>query len=298
MPLFTVIVYSCPWCVLHHVFRFYLGLFFGVIIKERGAYNCEASILSSNHCSELDAIVLRCVVPGEMKTLGYDHFQKFFWLKFSPIYLLGPLFIPRVNRTEKKENDANGRDLVRATIKKEIENGKNRRPFLVFPEGGLTNGRVALLQYHRFMFSLGKTVQPIALSYSHLFDMIELDTIFAGFPWNLFYFFLQPFHIVTVHWMEIQRPKLDYDCSEFAQRVMQMTANKLGLEASPFLYHEKRALVKIRKKLKAEGITIEFSENGVLEIHRKKESLLNSNSKISPYANDEDIRVLLKSVKK
>jgi hypothetical protein len=30
-------------------------------------------------------------------------------------------------------------------------------------QGGLTNGQKGLLQYHKFLFSLGKTIQPLAI---------------------------------------------------------------------------------------------------------------------------------------
>lgn len=34
---------------------------------------------------------------------------------------------------------------------------------IVGSQGGLTNGRKGLLQYHKFLFSLDKTIQPLAI---------------------------------------------------------------------------------------------------------------------------------------
>ena len=38
------------------------------------------------------------------------------------------------------------------------------RPLLLFPEGGLTEGAGGLLEYHKFVFSLGVPVQVLALT--------------------------------------------------------------------------------------------------------------------------------------
>src|SRR5690349_16867435 len=36
-------------------------------------------------------------------------------------------------------------------------------PLLVFPEGWDTNGKVGLVQFQKFLFSIGVTIQPVSL---------------------------------------------------------------------------------------------------------------------------------------
>ena len=37
-------------------------------------------------------------------------------------------------------------------------------PLLIFPEGTVANSRVALLLYQKYVFSLGKTIVPVAMT--------------------------------------------------------------------------------------------------------------------------------------
>jgi len=42
----------------------------------------------------------------------------------------------------------------------------NKNNPVIYAQGGLTSGKVGLLQYHTFLFSLNKVIQPLAIQAS------------------------------------------------------------------------------------------------------------------------------------
>ena len=97
---------------------------------------------------------------GNPYILGYSFYLQLWWLKLSPLRLLNMVYVPQKSRSE---GNSAQRDEIRNQVRDILENKSN--PILVFPEGGLTNGKAGLLQYHKFMFSLNVGVQPIVLKH-------------------------------------------------------------------------------------------------------------------------------------
>ncbi|OQR94674.1 hypothetical protein ACHHYP_00987 [Achlya hypogyna] len=188
-------------------------------------------VVVANHLSEMDGIALK--VLGPLDTLGYDFFKNSFFFQLLR-NKIGFIYVPHVSRTQ---GGAAGRDALRQLLVEKVR--LRQRPILCFPEGGMTNGRVGLLQYHTFMFSLGTRVQPIALTASdgvfpvHIND--ETSTCVANILWFLFL----PWHRFTVRVLPPTTIGDGETPLAFAQRVMLATANALRIAPTPFLYKHK-----------------------------------------------------------
>ncbi|KAG7382172.1 Ancient ubiquitous protein 1 [Phytophthora pseudosyringae] len=210
----------------------------------------RAEIIVSNHISEFDAVAMLGITPAYL--LGYDFYKKLLFFK-----LLGDkaglVYVPYVSR---QEGNGAGRDAVRQIIMERLARGD--KPLAAFPEGGLTNGRKGLLQYHKFLFSLDKTVQPLAIRASdgpfvrrsaslyrrtvpvNIND--ETSTFLANVLWYLFV----PWHTYTVQFLPCTKAEPGEDPLIIAQRVMKMTADALEQQASPFMYRDKIAYVRYK----------------------------------------------------
>jgi ancient ubiquitous protein 1 len=235
--------------------RIQLFIFIGVWINIKGEPAPGTPLWVANHLSEVDAIVLRAI--SDPYILGYHFYQKIWWLKLSPLRIFKMIYVPHQSRTE---GNAAGRDELNNVIKKTLE--KPGEVLLLFPEGGLTNGRVGLLQYHKFVFGLGLQVQPIALTLNSPLPL-HADTMYASFLSNILCFLFVPFHTYTVEFMapvaidvESEETALD-----FSRRVMSLTAKKLNIEASPFLYSDKKKWGRLRNSLSDDGLKLDIVVN-------------------------------------
>ena len=133
-------------------------------------------------------------------------------------------------------------------------------PLLVFPEGGLTTGRRGLLQFHKFLFSLGHVVQPISIRAHGGPLPINIDNN-MGTTWGNI--LASPFSpgSATVTYLPPQRIKPgETPCS--LHRVMRLIAAHTGnIAASPFLYRDKRIYSKLKARLQKEGFRYRFVDD-------------------------------------
>ena len=274
------------------ILRAELLIFFGVWIKVKGESNCakEIPLWVANHISELDAVVLRAI--SDPYILGYHFYKDMWWLKLSPLRLFKMIYVPQKSRTE---GNATGRDDLNNRIRETLCDDKKNstgESLLLFPEGGLTNGRVGLLQYHKFVFSLGLQVQPIALSlWSPL--PIHVDTMYASFLNNVLCFLFVPCHCYKIEFLS--PVSMDHEKNEspldFARRVLRITADHLNIKASPFLYSDKKKWGKLRRELFKDGykfrIVINELENHISVVNDKK--FRKKKSKVQPITTTENI---------
>ncbi|GAB9472195.1 hypothetical protein Gpo141_00009380 [Globisporangium polare] len=215
----------------------------GTIVNVQDAHlfdRKEADIIVSNHISEFDAIALRWVTPAHV--LGYDFYKKMLFFRLLGDKF-GLVYVPYVSRNQ---GGAEGRDQVREIIVQKLE--KKDKPLAAFPEGGLTNGRVGLLQYHKFLFSLGKTVQPFTIQASDGPFPVNINDETSTFLANVLWYFFIPWHHYTVKVLPPTRAAAGEDPLVFAQRVMQATAQALHQQATPFLYRDKIAFTRYKTK--------------------------------------------------
>ncbi|KAL4150615.1 hypothetical protein PRNP1_010017 [Phytophthora ramorum] len=198
----------------------------------------RAEIIVANHVSEFDAVAMLAITPAYI--LGYDFYKKMLFFK-----LLGDkaglVYVPYVSR---QQGNGAGRDAVRQIIVDRLERGN--KPLAAFPEGGLTNGRKGLLQYHKFLFSLEKTVQPLAIRASDGPFPVNINDETSTFLANVLWYLFVPWHTYTVQFLPCTKAALGEDPLAVAQRVMKSTAEALQQQASPFMYRDKIAYTRYK----------------------------------------------------
>jgi ancient ubiquitous protein 1 len=282
LPLTGIIASCCFPRAMHTILlRVELLLFFGVWIRVNGSPSNESCIWVSNHISEFDAICLRTI--GDPFIVGYSFYSQLWWLKISPLNILKMIYVDKKSRTE---GQGAARDDVNAKIK-EIVN--NHELFLIFPEGGLTNTNVGILQYHKFVFSLGAKVQPIALRISSPMP-IYVDTGPASFLDNVISFFFVPFQTYTVDFLPAIEIAPEESSLEFARRAATVTAQHLGMKLTPFLYSDKKKWLTLKGKMLKDGYDFRLSINesaGLVEVEETmKGKIARPPAKIVPIGND------------
>lgn len=235
------------------LFRLQLVLWLGLSVRVVGSPLSSANVWVANHLSEFDACAIRAIADPYI--LGYGFYQDLWWLKCSPLNLFKMLYIPQQGRSE---GGSASRDKINEAIAALVQ---GEDTLLLFPEGGLTNSRVGLLQYHKRVFSLGKTIQPIALSLSSPFPFLHVDTMTASFRDNLLWFLFLPFCTYTVEFLSPVSidESLGETPLEFARRTMALTAASLGIRASPFLYADKRRWGRLKSEMEREGLVFEIA---------------------------------------
>ncbi|KAA6367405.1 MAG: hypothetical protein EZS28_037069 [Streblomastix strix] len=119
----------------------------------------------------------------------------------------------------------------------------NRRLFIL-AEGATTNGRVGLLRYNKFVFSLNRPVQPLALRVNpHL--PINVDCPSHNLLPNYFFQMFCPTFTFEYTALPVQH-KLEGESSEdFATRVQKITAEHLGLVPTTYSYKDKNKWKKV-----------------------------------------------------
>ena len=203
------------------------------------------------------------------------------WLKLcTPFYhLFDVAWIPQRSRSE---GGGKGRDAVRAILRGVIaahaaaragggpdaSGGSNNRrkarrkapPLLLFPEGGLTEGAGGLLEYHKFVFSLGVPVQVLALTVKPGPLPLSVNNELGTTIGNLACAFFVPWRHFHVDILPVMRAggagaggggaELgDAQALAFARTVAATTARALGVGQTGFLYRQKRQYFKLKARL-------------------------------------------------
>jgi len=209
----------------------------GVFLKHnhKGRLCDEPYIIAGNHLTDWDAMLMWLVMP-RFHTLTAAHLK----------------VIPIVGKVYAKLNSIfvsptpEGRAEVKARVNDIIKN--DRHPILIFPEGGLTNGKVGTMMYHRFVFSLDVAIVPLAITLKNPWP-VEID--YLGSTWfrNFVWFLLVPFHVFEYHYLPVQKRNEGETAEEFALRVQQLTCDYLRIQPTQHSYGQKKEL----GKLLAEG---------------------------------------------
>lgn len=215
--------------------RFYVFSFL-MFVRVTGWENWDpnASVIVSNHVSEMDGIACRTAL-GPLAIIVPPYYRNLIFCR-AIIKELHPLYLdpknPRAIRDKIQKHLASQRL---------VADPKKRLPILCFPEGALTSGK-GLLMYYRYMFSLGETVQPIALTVWRPLP-IHLDTLCTPIFHNVIWFFLVPFQRWRLHILPAQRIEEGESPEQFAARVQALTAKHLGIFTTNYSKSDKYVLV-------------------------------------------------------
>ena len=90
-----------------------------------------------------------------------------------------------------------GRDVLIENVKMHLNSTDSPIPILCYPEGATTNGRVGLLKFSSWLFTLDTPMQPIVIS---VWRPIKVSPSVLGSRWwsDLFWFLIVPFSVFTI----------------------------------------------------------------------------------------------------
>ncbi|XP_074848218.1 lipid droplet-regulating VLDL assembly factor AUP1 isoform X3 [Carettochelys insculpta] len=100
-------------------------------------------------------------------------------------------------------------------------------PLLLFPEEAATNGRVGLLHFSSWPFSILDMIQPVALQVQR--PLIAVSVADSSWITELLWTFFVPFTVYQVRWMPPVFRQADEPNEEFALRVQELLAMELGV---------------------------------------------------------------------
>ncbi|XP_028600486.2 lipid droplet-regulating VLDL assembly factor AUP1 isoform X2 [Podarcis muralis] len=100
-------------------------------------------------------------------------------------------------------------------------------PLLLFPEETTTNGRVGLLRFSSWPFSILDSVQPVALQVQRPFVAVSVAD--ASWVTELLWTFFVPFTVYQVRWLPPIARLVEETREEFALRVQELLALELGV---------------------------------------------------------------------
>ncbi len=310
LPLVGIFVCIIPPCLRTAYTRAFCLLLFGIHMNVKGKPDKEARVWTANHTSECDALAIRSLANPHI--LGYSFYLQLWWLKFSPLALLSMVYVPQRSRSDGNDD---ARDAIRIMIKELLKESSN--PILVFPEGGLTNGKVGLLQYHMFMYSLDVPIQPVRITISTPLP-INIDYDNSTFFMNVFWILFIPFRSFNLTFLDSERRRgmsvgsssssssSSSNCDtkiikeneneetvlEFAQRSQYNMALSMGIKASPFLYKDKGHWLKLKQGYLSHGINIGLEVDEISQcVHvwdKNNNNNNNNNKKVIPVENKEN----------
>ncbi|TNM99084.1 lipid droplet-regulating VLDL assembly factor AUP1 [Takifugu flavidus] len=115
-------------------------------------------------------------------------------------------------------------------------------PLLLFPEEGTTNGRVGLLKFSSWPFSLTESIQPVALRVTR--PLISLNTPESSWLMELFWTFFAPCTVYHVSWLPPVSRQEGESSQEFANKVQELLAVELGLISTKMTKADKAEHIK------------------------------------------------------
>ncbi|KYQ93191.1 hypothetical protein DLAC_05829 [Tieghemostelium lacteum] len=184
----------------------------------------SARIIVCNHLSDFDPYPICSLIP-DFHTLVAAHIRKVpvvgkVYEKFSTIYV-------------DPSNKGKARDDVLESL------SKTDKPLLIYPEGGLTNGKKGIMMFHKFVFGLGHSVTPVAMRINNPWP-VEVDYLGSSWFKNFFWWMLVPYHNFELTFLSKQTIQPGESDSDFAMRIQTIIANHLNIEATTLTYSQKK----------------------------------------------------------
>ncbi|XP_043549500.1 lipid droplet-regulating VLDL assembly factor AUP1 isoform X1 [Chiloscyllium plagiosum] len=200
----------------------------GVIVLQRGSRhrNKNIKIYISNHITQFDHNILNFLTACYTPLLeGHSGF-----VSWARGYLeLGWLD----NRTRLAEALRHYSSLDGA------------RGLLLFPEDETTNGKVGLLKFSSWPFTIDSTVQPLVLTVKRPF--VSVNVVESSWVTELLWMFFIPFTVYQVRWLPSMSQMDEESVEDFAVRVQEHLATELGVVSTQ---HTKSDKVEYLKRMK------------------------------------------------
>ncbi|XP_059821737.1 lipid droplet-regulating VLDL assembly factor AUP1 [Hypanus sabinus] len=128
---------------------------------------------------------------------------------------------------------------------REYSSPEGEQTLLLFPEDEMTNGKVGLLKFSSWAFSVDSTIQPVVLTVKRPF--IAVSVVDSSWVAELLWMFFSPFTIYQVRWLPRMTQMEDESEEEFAVRVQEHLAMELGIVSTP---HTKSDKLEYLKRMK------------------------------------------------
>jgi len=202
-------------------------------------------VMVCNYSSTLDHAALELVMPNVMVSV-WD-------LPSGLMWLLG----------YKDMGAQQGQETLINNIKKHCRESK--MPVLAFPEGSMTNGRVGLLRYSIWPFSLDEPIQPVVIQIVRP-SIFTISSSVLGSQWwaDIFWFLFVPFSLFRIRFLDIVKQTEDETAQDFARRVQVLMANALRVRPTQYTSADKTDLIRKR---------VAYSQHG--SEHSERQSAVN-----------------------
>ncbi|KAM9309429.1 lipid droplet-regulating VLDL assembly factor AUP1 [Pholidichthys leucotaenia] len=120
-------------------------------------------------------------------------------------------------------------------------------PLLLFPEEDTTNGRVGLLKFSSWPFSLTESIQPVALRVTR--PLISLSTPESSWLTELLWTFFAPCTVYHVSWLPMVSRQEGESTQEFVNKVQELLAVELGLVSTKITKVDKAEYIKRKRHI-------------------------------------------------
>ncbi|XP_071827488.1 lipid droplet-regulating VLDL assembly factor AUP1-like isoform X2 [Apostichopus japonicus] len=211
-----------------------LGL--AVTSKGNGNRDNDVNIIVANHISIFDHVALNLILPCAVPNVW--NFPKFL------CWMLGYQDM--------------GASQGRQSLVNNVKQYKDKHPVLAFPEGAMTNGKVGLLKFSTWPFSVEDAVQPICISASRPMLSASLCYISSSLWMDMLWFLFVPCTLFHIKILPVMKKQESQTAEEFAQQVQETIAKELSVEATKFTSQDKSEYLK-RKRIDTNLVTTSSS---------------------------------------
>jgi len=125
---------------------------------------------------------------------------------------------------------------MRSAIVKQIESAE--WPLLWFPEGWDTSGSVGVLQFQRFLFSVGKPIHPVALSARVPLLPLLPTKLGTTLVKEVLLLLFVPCYEYELRFLSQQSIAPGQSPEDFASSVQSLIADELGLVPTSYTYKD------------------------------------------------------------
>ncbi|KAF7658234.1 hypothetical protein LDENG_00015820 [Lucifuga dentata] len=141
-------------------------------------------------------------------------------------------------------HSASGQGVLAETLQRYCST-EGTLPLLLFPEEDTTNGRVGLLKFSSWPFSLTDSFQPVALRVTR--PLIALNTPESSWLTELLWTFFAPCTVYHVSWLPPVSRQDGESNQEFANKVQELLACELGLVSTKITKADKAEHIKKKR---------------------------------------------------
>jgi len=209
------------WWLRCLVLRVMCGVLGILVVQEHpDSRDRNARVIVVNYTTPLDRLAVELIYPCIMPSM-WD-------LPATMMWLLG----------YEDMGAKQGRETLVQNAKRHCRDSPY--PLLAFPEGATTNGKVGLLKFSVWPFSLDENVQPVVIRISRP-SVLAVSPSVAGSWWwtDIFWFLFVPYSCFHLRVLPVVAQLEDETMQEFALRIQRFIAESMSISATPYTSADK-----------------------------------------------------------